>query len=156
MSSTETNNVIEVLFNDCYGGFGISKEALKRYNQKLVAANPSAVPHKYGYNIHRTDPLLLEVYHEMDGRNCKKGEGFNDSYSKTMICKINKKYENYFFISEYDGLETLDIRYHKYEIDEMRRIAKDETLSFEERINQINQLKVEFQQMDCQEDEGDD
>ena len=28
---------VEILFNDCYGGYGISKEALEKYNTKLDA-----------------------------------------------------------------------------------------------------------------------
>ena len=80
----------------------------------------------------------------MNGKKCKKSEGFNDKYSKIRIEKIPKKYENYYFIQEYDGIESIDIRYHKYEMDELKRIANDESLSYEDRIKQIQNFKLDF------------
>ena len=135
---------IEVLYNECYGGFGISKEALALYNKKLLERNSTAEIKKDCYFFNRTDPILLEVYHEMDGGSSNQGEGFNRSSSKIIIDKIQKIYKDYYVISEYDGQETVNVDYNRFELKEIKRIANDENLSFEERIKQIQEFKVDY------------
>ena len=136
--------LFEVLYNECYGGFSISKEALKRYNEKLLEKDPNAEQHGCYWEFNRTDPILLEVYHDMNGEKSEMGEGFNGKCAKVRIDRIPKKYEKYYYIREYDGTEDVHINYHKYEIDEIKNIAKDESLSFEERINKIQNYKIEI------------
>ena len=125
---------IEILYNNCYGGFGFSKEAIQLYNVKLLEKNPEAKEIKYDFEVRRSDPILLEVYYEMNGSQSKRGEGFNDRHSEVRSERIPKKYENYYHINEYDGTETVEINYNGYEIGELRRIANDESLSYEDRI----------------------
>ena len=58
----------------------------------------------------RADPILIQVYNEL-------GADFNGKYSKIKIKKIPKKYEKYYYISEYDGLECVEIDYTEYKLD---------------------------------------
>lgn len=145
--ATETETELEtfdVLYNKCYGGYGISKAALDLYNKKLLERNPDAIPEEYDWAMSRTDPILLEVFYKMDGKNCKKGEGFNDKCSKVSVAKVAKIYEDCYRINEYDGLETIYIDFCRFQTEEMFKIANDESLSYEERIKKIQNLKVTY------------
>jgi hypothetical protein len=134
---SDHQEVIEVLYNECYGGFGISKEALELYNKKRLQQNPDAEIIKTDCFFGRTDPILLEVYHEMNGDTCDKSEGFNGRFARVRVEKIPAKYKNCYYIDEYDGSETVDINYKKLEVIELKEIANDETLTYEERIRKI-------------------
>jgi len=82
---------IEVLYNNCYGGWRISDKAKNLY---LLKKNVESI----NYVRKRSDPILVQIYKEL-------GDEFDGGkYSKTGIEKIPKKYENYYYISEYDGL----------------------------------------------------
>lgn len=90
----------EVVINQCYGGFGLSKEACEKL-QKL--GHPLALKYKendeyyggsYLYDIERDDPLLIQVVKEL-------GEKANGCSAKLKIVTICFDYT----IEEYDGIE---------------------------------------------------
>ena len=128
------NEEIEVLHNDCYGGgWRISNKARKLY--ALRKTNNSN-----NYLCKRSDPILIQIYHEL-------GDEFDgDKTSKTFIGKIPKKYENCYNISEYDGLETVEIDYIKYELDHLKKkikeILENNSLNNDEKINQFKQIII--------------
>ena len=131
MISQEINNneeEIEVLYNDCYGSWRISNKARKLY--VLRRANDS----NNNFSSKRSDPILIQIYNEL-------GNEFDSEHSKTAIKKISKKYEYYYFISEYDGLETVEIDYTKYELDNLKQQIKDilenNSIDNDEKINQL-------------------
>lgn len=93
-------NTISVLYNSCYGGWTPSDEALEVYNLRSRELNNTAADLKYLDGLPRHDPLLVQVFHELGSR-------FDGEYSKTKVEKIAKKYENYYSIHEYDGLEDV-------------------------------------------------
>jgi hypothetical protein len=132
MISQETDNEeIEVLYNDKYGGWGMSTKARKLYN--LRKTNNSN-----NYLSRRNDPILIQIYKEL-------GDEFDDGkYSKTSIEKISKKYENHYYISEYDGLEKVEIDYTKYELDNLKKnikeILENNNIDNNEKINQFKNL----------------
>ena len=97
---------IEVLLNDCYGGWRISNKAIELYKLRRT---------KDSYNRRRSDPIFVEIYKEL-GDEFDGGKG-----SKTGIEKIPKKYENHYIITEYDGLESIEIDYTKYELDHLKK-----------------------------------
>lgn len=128
-------NMIDVLYNSDYGGYSVSKKAIKLYIKKMLEINPNYVfngkcisianecdetcvgicdTSRY-YYIKRHDPVLVEVFKEL-------GNSFNESYSTIKIWKIPKKYENYYSISEYDGNEHIWIEYEKYKLDKIKNI----------------------------------
>ena len=103
----ENEEEIEVLLNDCYGGWRISNKATKLYELRKIKDS------NY-YIRRRSDPILIQIYKEL-------GYEFDEKYSKTNIEKIPKKYEKYYYISEYDGLETIEIDLIKYELDNLKK-----------------------------------
>jgi hypothetical protein len=80
----------KIVINCCYGGFGLSPEAMDRYNEL------SETPVKYSNDILRDDPILVRVVEELK-------EYANGEFSELKIVEIPEdvKWE----ISDYDGIE---------------------------------------------------
>ena len=57
-----------------------------------------------------------------------------------------KKYEKYYDISEYDSLETVNIDYTKYELDNLKinikEILENNNIDNDEKINQIKKMII--------------
>jgi len=124
---------IEVLLNDCYGGWQISNKAKKLY--ELIRTKDSNY-----YLRRRSDPILVQIYKEL-------GDEFDGGkHSKTGIEKLPKKYEKYYIISEYDGLESIEIDYTKYELDHLKQTIKENlennSIDNDEKINQFDKLSI--------------
>jgi hypothetical protein len=132
MISQETDNEeIEILYNKKYGGWTISDKAMELYKLRTTN-NLDSYFHK------RNDTILIQIFKEL-------GNEFDDKkYSRTLIKKIPKKYEDYYYISEYDGLETVNIDYTKYELDNLKKNIKEilENNNFDnnEKINQFKKM----------------
>lgn len=106
----------KIVYNACFGGFGLSHEAIMRYGE-LANLNLLYVPGEHSWNnsyykdsiqdddhyfsdndISRTDPFLVQVVEEL-------GAKANDTYSELAICELapGTKYR----IDEYDGNEAV-------------------------------------------------
>jgi hypothetical protein len=134
MISQETDNEeeIEVLYNDCYGKWAISNKAKELYALRKMNNNNKC--------RRRSDPILIQIYNDL-------GDDFDDKKcSDTKIEKIPKKYENYYFISEYDGLETVEIDYTKYQLDNLKQkikeILEENSINNDEKINQLKKMII--------------
>lgn len=133
MQSSDTNHnngtesdsepMITVLYNNCYGGFSVSKKAKKIYNERMSQQNPE-YKHRSTNEVYddfydtsrRHDPLLVSIYNEL-------GEEFNGAkYTKIKIKTIPKKYENAYIIHEYDGLESVSVDNNKYKLNAIENI----------------------------------
>lgn len=136
MISQEINKEeeIEVLYNNSYSSWKISNKAKELY--KLRRSTNKSTDNN-SYLSRRSDPVLIQIYNEL-------GEKFNELNSKTMIHKIPKKYEKYYYIDEYDGLESVQIDYTKYELDNLRKnikeILENTTINNDEKINQFKKI----------------
>src|SRR5690606_35963374 len=64
-----------IVYNTCYGGFGLSDAAKKLYEELSG--------HKYKWNICRHDPHLVEVVKRL-------GKFADSKYSNLKICYLNK------------------------------------------------------------------
>ena len=133
MISEEEEEEIEVLFNDCYGGWQISNKANKLYELRKTEKSEN-------YIRKRSDPILVQIYKEL-------GDEFDGGkHSKTEIEKIPKKYEKYYIISEYDGLETVEIDYTLYELDHLKQkikeILENNHMDNDEKINQFTNMNI--------------
>jgi len=133
MISQEKEEEIEVLFNDCYGSWQISNKANKLYTLRKTENSNN-------YVRKRNDPILIKIYKEL-------GDEFDrGTHSKTGIEKIPKKYEKYYYISEYDGLEKVEIDYTKYELDNLKQkikeILENNSIDNDEKINQLTKMSV--------------
>ena len=120
---------IEVLLNDCYGGWQMSNKANELYKIRKTEK----------YLSKRSDPILIQIYKEL-------GDEFDEKYSKTGIEKIPKKYENHYYISEYDGLEKVEIDYTGYELDHLKQkikeILENNSIDNDEKINQLTKMSI--------------
>ena len=80
---------MKIVINKCYGGFGISREAMDMYKQLGGES-------EYDGDIERDDPLLIKIVEEMK-------EKANNDYSKLSIIEIPSCV--IWEIEEYDGIE---------------------------------------------------
>lgn len=84
----------KIVINACFGGFGLSTKAIKRYKELLVAQND--VCYDDDDEIRRDDPYLIQVVEEM-------GEEAADWLSKLKVIEIPDDVD--WVIEEYDGFE---------------------------------------------------
>jgi len=134
--------MIRVLYCDVYGGWNLSKKAIKMYRERTGKINTENPENNIYYlHIERHDPILLEIYKEL-------GTEFDGKYSHSEIEEIPKKYENYYTITEYDGLETVVIDYHKYDKDmykiNIETILKSE-MNNDDKIKELEKFVFEHE-----------
>ena len=116
-----------VVYNACYGGFGLSAEAVRRYAeiagitlyehtdevftswyrvpreeyQRLIASGDYQAANEAYFSVSdmsRTDPALVQVVEEL-------GERANDSFAQLFITEVPEGTR--YRIDEYDGLESV-------------------------------------------------
>ena len=81
---------MKIVVNKCYGGFGLSKEAMDMLGKDNE--------YEY-YEDDRTSPALIEVVEKL-------GNKANGNFAKLTIIEIPDEATDY-DISYYDGMETL-------------------------------------------------
>ena len=86
---------MKVVINTCYGGFGLSEEAQKRYVE-LTGSGPA-----HWYDMNRTDPCLIQVVEEL-------GPAADGPHAKLKV--VNVEGGSLFRINEYDGYEEIEYR----------------------------------------------
>jgi hypothetical protein len=82
----------KIVYNACYGGYGLSEAAILRYAEITGAKGFSA------YGIERTDPALVQVVEEL-------GEAANGDFAALRIAELPAG--TLYRIDEYDGSETV-------------------------------------------------
>ena len=131
----ENEDEIEILYNNKYGGWGISKKAIELYQ---LRSNLSEYEKD---SFCRNDPILIQIYKEL-------GNDFDDKFSRSSIKKIPKKYEKYYYIEEYDGKEYVKINYTEYKLDIIYNKIKEilqSTNNNNIKINEINEFISVFE-----------
>ena len=85
----------KIVYNGCYGGFGLSDEAEIRYRELTDNINNEDFD---VYDIDRADPILVQVVEEL-------GKKANGNHADLFIAQLpaGTKYR----IDEYDGIETV-------------------------------------------------
>ena len=86
---------MKLVINTCYGGFGLSEAAKKRYIE-LAGAAP-----KSWYDLKRNDKYLVQVVEELH-------HAANGSCAKLSVVCIEPGC--WYRIDEYDGLETVQLK----------------------------------------------
>lgn len=81
----------KIVYNGCYGGFGLSDDAFRAYCERGGTARSY-------YDIDRTDPILVQIVEEF-------GEKADNRFSRLLIRELpaGTKYR----IDEYDGMESV-------------------------------------------------
>jgi hypothetical protein len=89
----------KVVYNSCFGGFGLSEAAKERY--EAIAGKPPV----YACDLNRTDPVLVQVVEEL-------GQKASDWAANLEIAEIPSGVK--FRIDDYDGSERV-MRIDDYE-----------------------------------------
>lgn len=92
---------MKVVINTCYGGFGISDQAVQLYKE---LGGGTTIPHNdvngqiyYDYyHIARNDPVLVQVVEQL-------GALANDKYAELTVVEVPD--DAAWYIAEYDGNE---------------------------------------------------
>jgi hypothetical protein len=84
----------KIVYNACYGGFGLSDEAMMRY------CEIKGIPEEtiYDDDIERTDPVLVQVVEEL-------GDKANGDCAELRIAELSAG--TLYRIDEYDGFEKV-------------------------------------------------
>lgn len=83
----------KIVYNACYGGFGLSEEVMDRYN-KLTGKNISLYD-----DVGRADPILIQVIEEIGLEKA--------SYHHAKLAIRELKPGTLYHIIEYDGWEAV-------------------------------------------------
>jgi len=84
----------KVVYNACFGGFGLSEKAIARLTELGVHFE---CKHEYAYEVSRHNPLLVQVVEEL-------GDEASGEYSDLRIAEITSQF---YQIDEYDGSESV-------------------------------------------------
>lgn len=153
--SSPQEEMIEVLYNTCYGGYNLSNKAIKLFNEKSDTvklyyddtsdedckdtSDEDCKEHEkcdekvFSITIERHNPLLISIFKKL-GKKC------NGSCAKLAIRTIPKKYEKYYEIAEYDGKENVIINTDKYLLGEIKTIISNTEKTNDEKINDLQNL----------------
>jgi hypothetical protein len=129
---SETKDYIRVLYNKCYGGFSLSIEALLEYNKLSDKPLKSCYDLSEGIDC-RTDPIALKVFDLLGSQK------FSGKHANIQVEKIDAKYTNHIYISEYDGLECVQVNTRQYNI---RDILTSKTLTDTEKVQELKKLLI--------------
>ena len=83
---------MKIVINTCYGGFGLSKEALALFNERAGTVIT------YERDIERNNPILVEIVEQL-------GEAANGDFAELKIVEIPDDVQ--WQIQEYDGDEWI-------------------------------------------------
>lgn len=92
---------MKVVINKCFGGFGLSVEAIKRYAEITNAGADNT----YDQDLLRNDPALVQTVLEL-------GDKANGRYASLVIIEIPDDVE--YEICDYDGQEHIAERHRTW------------------------------------------
>jgi hypothetical protein len=90
---------VEIMYNACYGGFSMSKEAVICY---LDSNGYVLCPYYISRGLERTDPSMIEIVKQLGARA-------NGKCADIKIQSVPIKYKDYVEVGEYDGYESVYI-----------------------------------------------
>lgn len=91
---------MKIIINTCYGGFGLSKEALALFNERSGTVNT------YESDIKRNDPILVEIVEQL-------GEAADGGHAELKVVEIPDDVQ--WQIGEYDGNEWVAEKHRKWD-----------------------------------------
>lgn len=89
----------KIVYNGCYGGFGLSKKAWDMYKSRTESAYGAKAVASSQWEIDRQDPILVEVIEEL-------GRKANGPHADLHIRELSPGTR--YRIEEYDGWETVE------------------------------------------------
>ena len=92
---------MKVVINRCFGGFGLSDEAMQLY----AAKKGIKLEGFYDWDISRNDPVLVEVVEHL-------GEAANDWATDLKVVEIPEDVD--WYVEDYDGVEHIAERHRTW------------------------------------------
>ena len=92
---------MKVVINRCFGGFGLSDEAMQLY----AAKKGIKLEGFYDWEISRNDPVLVEVVEHL-------GEAANDWATDLKVVEIPEDVD--WYVEDYDGVEHIAERHRTW------------------------------------------
>ena len=89
------HKMTKIVYNTCYGGFGLSKTAIFRYWEIRSEIPPDDW---HADEVNRSDPILVQVVEEL-------GDAAGDGFAKLAIRELETGTQ--YRIDEYDGMENV-------------------------------------------------
>lgn len=86
----------KIIFNNCFGGFGLSDQVAQMYNEKMGTKFKSGVD--MDYKVRRDDLVLIEIVEALKSKA-------NGACAELAIAEVPDG--AYWYIDEYDGAETV-------------------------------------------------
>jgi hypothetical protein len=131
----ENKPKVRVLYNNCYGGFTFSQEAFLEINQRLTLQDrkPLTSVHSYVSISDRYDPIFLQVYDLLGSR-------FSGKHSSIQVELVDEKCKHFIDITEYDGLESVEINTENYTLFNIMNIIESQTFSDREKVQKIKSI----------------
>jgi hypothetical protein len=117
---------IPVMYNVCFGGFGLSAAAMAEYRHRC----PEVAEDLPDFRIARHDPVMVAIVEEM-------GAAASDRYASVRIARIPAQYVNHYEIAEYDGMESVVLCKERFKLDAVRAILGDRVSSKAEKLARI-------------------
>ena len=117
---------IEVMINECYGGFSVSNSAINEYRKRCPEKEAVC-----NYDVDRDDAVMIQIFKEM-------GERANGKHAQIKLQQIPARYARHYSIGEYDGLEHVVIHYNAYKIHAAKEILSDKNLTKSEKLTRIS------------------
>ncbi len=130
---SNSDEKMPVLYNHCYGGFDLSKEAKELY--KEYTGN------NYDYfKVRRHCPYTVKVFEVLGSKK------FGDSYSNIKCETIPIYMEHYYSIHEYDGMEGIETKSEWFKYDMIQFVAKSSMNDTQKMkiINMIIDTKINY------------
>jgi hypothetical protein len=93
----------KVLYNDCYGGFGFSKEFIAEYESRTGKKFNEIRQYGTSKDSIRIDPLAHAIFEERGSEWC------SGKFASIKVSEIPTILIGYWEIEEYDGNETLRV-----------------------------------------------
>ena len=92
-----------MLYNTCYGGYGISEQAHEELKSRMTEEDYKSFKHHESRRTNRCHPKVIELYKQ------RGWKWMSDGFSKLSIFIYPVKYRDYIDIHEYDGRESCSI-----------------------------------------------
>jgi hypothetical protein len=129
----------KILINTCYGGFGVSDEAIELwFSKKGLPMRVETT--EYGYKtyyhgddmiccINRKDPTLIEIFEEIGS------ERTSGDYAKLVLVELPEFCQ--YRMGEYDGTEWIEETWIEVSIDDLTKGLSEEQLAMALKVDSI-------------------
>jgi hypothetical protein len=118
-SKPTEEHTIGVAVNRCYGGFSLSEKAVEILRTRIGDPNIKCYSFDSSQKYPRHHPILIEVIKEL-------GEEADGCFSEIVIEYIEEIYKDFYSISEYDGMEGVNINFNRFRNEQLKNILYSE------------------------------